>query len=458
MSLISALSYLKPIMNNTIDWLDLPNQPRMLLSALQFQFSQTQSWPPSKLASLQLEKARDLLSHATSNTQFYKDREYPIISNLDEWQQLPILSRSDVQKHAESLHSTSDLTASHGKTYKLRTSGSTGRPIEVLTSEKAQWFWKAITIRDHLWHKRNFDEVLAVIKYMGKNKGMSPGLKSKYWGSATATLYNTAPSISLNSSVDVEEQYQWLVNNKPGYLLTYPSLLKALSEINRQSHNPLSLQHISTIGENLTPGLHQLAKESFGCKPADIYSSQEAGYIALQCPKHNHYHIQAETTIVEILNDQDQPCQPGEMGRVIITPLQNYAMPLIRYEIGDYAIPGKTCDCGINLPVIEKILGRTRNIVSYPDGKKNWPSYNPMKIMDELPNAQFQLIQKDLQSITLKVATKLTIPLGKEHKIKNIINESMGYNFSITIEKTDKISRADTGKYEEFISEIENHV
>ena len=77
-----------------------------------------------------------------------------------------------------------------------------------------------------------------------------------------------------------------------------------------------------------------------------MYSSQEVGYIALQCPENESYHIQAENVLVEILDDDGLPCEPGEVGRVVVTALHNLATPLLRYDIGDYAEVGSPCSCG----------------------------------------------------------------------------------------------------------------
>ncbi|MED5442247.1 MAG: hypothetical protein VYA77_13125 [Pseudomonadota bacterium] len=183
-----------------------------------------------------------------------------------------------------------------------------------------------------------------------------------------------------------------------------------------------------------------------------MYSSQEIGYIALQCPKYDHYHIQQESCMVEILDENNQPCPPGVMGRVVVTTLQNYIMPLIRYEIGDYAVPGEGCDCGITLPVIKHIAGRTRNLLTYPDGRKTWPSYNPMALMEIFPLARFQLEQTAVNDITFRVMTEVEISSDAEQQAIKIIQDAMRHPFNITVEKADDLPRSAGGKYEEFKS------
>ena len=91
----------------------------------------------------------------------------------------------------------------------------------------------------------------------------------------------------------------------------------------------------------------------------DIYSCTEAGYLAFSCPEQGNLHVQAESVIVEVLDRAGKPCAPGEEGEVVVTPLLNFAMPLIRYAVGDRAVVGEPCACGRGLPTL-KTVGRSR--------------------------------------------------------------------------------------------------
>ena len=110
-----------------------------------------------------------------------------------------------------------------------------------------------------------------------------------------------------------------------------------------------------------------------------MYSSQEFGYIALQCPDAHTYHVQSEAVYVEILDGPGGPCRPGEVGRVVISTLHNYATPLLRYEMGDYAETGGDCVCGRTLPVLNRIVGRERNMWIMPNGQRMWPVFPPAR-------------------------------------------------------------------------------
>lgn len=436
------------------NWIDLPDIRRMRAASLQFQFSQTEKLAQDDLRRLQLHLLRALVQQSRQDVPFYRNRSYPAINSWEDWQQLPILTRRDVQQYREELRSDIDLREREGRSYPKRSSGSTGRPIEVLITDRTNLFWKAITLRDHLWQQRDFSQALAVIKQSGDDQTGPPGKRFRGWGESTGLLFKTGPSFMVSSRTDIREQYDWLRDLKPGYLLTYPSVLRELALLNLSSSEPIHFLDITTQGETLSPETRALAQQSFNCKICDLYSCQEVGYLAIQCPQTDHYHIQSETCLVEILDDQNRACRPGETGRVVVTHLHNHVMPLIRYEIGDYAVMGESCDCGIRLPVLQRILGRTRNLITYPDGSKQWPIYNMMKLVELQPNAQFQLIQKNLETLLLRIGTNNPVSEEARQAMALTINERLKSPFHVEFEIMAQIPRSKSGKFEDFISEV----
>ena len=186
-----------------------------------------------------------------------------------------------------------------------------------------------------------------------------------------------------------------------------------------------------------------------GAKLIDLYSSQEVGNIAMQCPDHDHYHIQSESSLVEILNDAGEPCKPGEAGRVVVTNLHNWAMPLLRYEIRDYAVVGEPCDCGRSLPVLKRILGRERNMVRLPNGEQRWPT-GFLKCAEIAPIRQFQFVQTRIDCIEGKLVTERPLSKEEEAALRSTLHETFGYPFELVFERVDAIPRKPNGKFEEF--------
>ncbi|WP_375293154.1 phenylacetate--CoA ligase family protein [Bradyrhizobium sp. sGM-13] len=201
----------------------------------------------------------------------------------------------------------------------------------------------------------------------GPGKALYPeGLRAESWGSSSATILKTGPLVSLNVATPIEQQVEWLQRHNPDYLLTHPTIVHRLADHCREQGVQLPrLKQVITIAENLKPEVRSAVREAWGVPLVDIYSTREIGYIALQCPDHEHYHIQSEHVLAEVLNEAGEPCAPGEVGKLLVTSLHNLAMPLIRYD-GDHVEVGQPCPCGRGLPVIQRILGRTQNMLVMP--------------------------------------------------------------------------------------------
>lgn len=437
--------------------ISIPSPQDATVIAMQHRLQKSEALPPAHHGSLQQQFIQNLLQHALNTVPYYQNHPDIIAMQGDiDWQRFPILTRAELQNNEQSLISQKPPTG-HGKYIDFRSSGSTGRPVHTRSTEYAQIYWQALTFRDHVWAKRDLSGKLAAIKFLPSDTANYPGINSHRWGTSPAAFGFHSPTCLLNSSTPTEQQYQWLCEQQPKYLVTYPSLLKELAKIQLRDNKLDTLHNISCIGENIPPLLRELVMKAFNCRIHDIYSSQEVGYMALQCPKSDKYHIQLENCLLEVLDENNQPCAPGQMGRVVVTPLHNYLMPLIRYEIGDYAIAGDSdcgCNCGVTLPVLDRIIGRTRNLVSYPNGNKSWPAYNPMALMELFPKSSFQIEQLSLENLRLNLQSSTKPTDEKCKKAQAIICEAIGYDFKIEICHVKELSRSSGGKFEEFISRI----
>ena len=319
-----------------------------------------------------------------------------------------------------------------------------------------QLFWDAFTLREHLWHQRDFSGKLAAIRSYATGDAVYPdGKMGGSWGRSAGPVCRTGPSCGLSIGSTIAQQAEWLQRHQPDYLLTYPSALEALARHCRDHRIALhGLREVRTLSEVVSPRLRSLCRTVWGVKLVDIYSAQEAGVIALQCPTGDHYHVQAEGVLVEVLDPQDRPCGPGEIGRLVITPLHNFAMPLVRYEIGDFAEVGSACACGRQLPVLKRIVGRVRNMMTLPDGGQAWPLIGDMFYRDIAPIRQFQIVQKSPQRLEMSIAADRPLTDEEEQRLRAVIRERSGHCFEIVFLYPEELPRGPGGKYEEFKSEL----
>jgi phenylacetate-CoA ligase len=138
----------------------------------------------------------------------------------------------------------------------------------------------------------------------------------------------------------------------------------------------------------------------------------------------------------------------------VVTALHNFATPLIRYEIGDYAEVGEPCACGRGLPVLKRILGRQRSFLVLPSGEKRFPEAR-MILTDIAPEIrQFQLTQKSLETIEVKLVAASPLTSAKESRVVQGLIEKFEHPFNYEFVYVDDIPRGANGKFEEFISEV----
>ncbi|NKB33070.1 MAG: AMP-binding protein [Pseudomonadales bacterium] len=426
-----------------------------------FQLQQSERWTPEQIAFAQSKQLHSVLIHCAKSVPAYSDilkaiefkEDTPITAQ--QWHSLPILRRGQIPKLGSLLEAT-QLDASHGKTMEVHTSGSTGTPIKVKKTAIDQLFYMAFNLRDHFWHKRNFKEKFAMIRTFDDGVANYPeGGRQANWGKPYTNLYQTGESVGLAITATIEQQLDWLQREQPGYLLAFPSVIAGLAQLSIDKKTELPfLKGVSALGESVDDSVRKLTQQAWDLELVDMYSAQEVGYMALQCPDGDGYHVQSEGVFMEVLDDENKPCGPGQSGRIVVTPLHNFAMPLVRYEIGDYGEVGKPCSCGRGLPTLNRILGRTRNLLVLPDGSKLWPRLSELRYSDIVPVKQFQMVQKNMEHLEVKLVTGNEVVLEQEQQLKELINSRIGHQFDIVFSYPDEIPRSATGKYEDFRSEI----
>ena len=437
-----------------IGWPAVPPPVGASMLAMQFQLQQSQWLPPEVLRERQLQQLAPVLRHAHETVPFYRQRfaaaRFDPRSGFASaaFFRLPLLTRADIQSAGDAL-ATKQLPPDHGKSLIFGSSGSTGEPIKVLGSEVTHFFGSALTLRDHLWHRRDLSGKLAAIRTMVESATMQG------WGPATDAVYSTGPSAMLSISNDIGVQLAWLVEQNPDYLLSHPSNVLALARRCLETGTRIeNLREVRTFGETLPPDLRNMCRRAWGVPVTDVYSAEEVSTIALQCPEHEHYHVQAENLLVEIIDAEGLPCAPGQVGRVVITTLHNFVMPLIRYANGDYAEVGEPCPCGRGLPVLKRIMGRQRNMLILPDGTQHWPSFPAEIWADIAPIRQIQLVQHSLRQIGVNLVIDQPLMPEQQQRFIRALQESLVYPFDIELLHVQQIERGSNCKYEGFISLI----
>lgn len=430
------------------------------LHSIFLQLERSQWLSAQVIQELQARQLDALLAHVWATVPWYHDRLHaagivpgqPVEPHA--WQSMELLTRRTLQEAGASLHS-SRVPAGHGGVQVNRTSGSTGEPVEVLRSGLDQLMWRAITLRDHAWQERDLTASLCSIR-AGVER-TADWTWTKGWGPATDALFDTGPRALLPIDTPVAEQVKWLAQRNPDYLLIYPSVLAALLRRLKSEGVGLSkLREVRTVGEVLPDATRVLCREVLGVPIVDLYSSNEVGNIALQCPESGLYHVQSESLLVEILDASGDPCGPGAVGRVVVTTLHGFAMPLLRYELRDYAEVAEPCACGRGLPSLKRIQGRVRNMLVTPQGDVRWPLVGFADYRKHAPVRQYQIAQLARDHIEFRLVTDRPLTADEEAALAATLRGSLGDFARIDFRYFPDLPLGASGKFEEFVSLLPN--
>jgi phenylacetate-CoA ligase len=403
-------------------------------------------WDGARIERGQRRRLEQVVRHAVETVPFYRGRE-------PRFDTLPIVTRRDLQDHADALLSTK-IPARVGRQYPKRSSGSTGEPVKVVRTELEQVYWRALTIRDHLWHGRDLGGTLCTIRASARNSGRADEAVRKGWGAAADFFGGTGKLAMIPLATDIGRQAAWLRRHDPHYLLSYPSNLLALTEhFERHGLALPRLREVRSVGETLTAEAAARLRAAWKVPVTDLYSTEEVGIVALQCPSGSGlYHLQAESVKVEILDEAGGPCAAGAAGRVVVSNLHNFAMPLLRYDLGDYAEAGGACPCGRGLPTLKRVLGRRRNMLVLPGGERRWPLSGLYEYRDIAPIRRAQMVQLDLGRVEMRLVSDRPVTRDEERRLTEVIHRWVGHPFQVSFKYLDAFPQKANGKFEDFIS------
>lgn len=332
----------------------------------------------------------------------------------------------------------------HLPTHWATTSGSTGVPLKVQCTAITRAIGMALVPWTHLTSGTDFSWRMASVKPTNIAVG-----QSESWDPASSLLFDVGPMLSISSSEDILTQLDKLEDFQPDALIVFPSVLKEYTYLwDKGVRKPLKLKVIRTMGETLCNETREIARELTGAKVLDTYSSSEVGRIATQVSPDFPYLTNTYSLIVEVLNDNGARCLPGETGRVVVTDLFNYATPLIRYDIGDYAVPYDSYHHKLT-----EVKGRSRNMITLPDGRKVWPLVGYREFSEVVPIRQFHIQQVEPDRLKAKFFVDCLPDPEDMEKVRNIIRKSLGYCFDIDDSyQVEPLAKGANGKMEDFVS------
>ena len=400
-----------------------------------------------------------LVRHARAHVPFYRDRLQSLFGpddafDFSRWPQVPVLDRQEAAQ-ANTRVSAPELPESYGVIHEITTSGTTGIPLSFSVNGLVSTAGNGALTLLARWHGMDTSRPLAMIKmYSAKDiPPMPEGFHGKGWSQASPD----ADTFGIDMRTPLDQQLVWLESRKAPYLITSASHATAIAyAAGADRSRALGLEIIFSTAETVLARARNIVRENFGAKLVALYSCQEIGMIAMECPVSGQYHVIIDNVLVEIVRPDGSLVAPGETGRVLVTGLYNYATPFIRYAIGDIATAAaECCPCGRSLPLIEQIEGRTRAEFIFRDGTRIWPrALHAEAIRAFVPFREFQMVQVDHDVIEFRY-----IPQSGEHApdlagLKMYGRKNIHPSVDIRAITVVEFPRGRAGKHEHFLSLI----
>jgi len=404
----------------------------------------------------QAESLHALIRHAYATVPYYRDvmDERGIspgeLVGPESLRKLPLLTRGILAAQSNRLISATAVRNSLSVNY---SSGSTGARAEFWQDDAFRQWQRALQLRTYEWcgdwrlgepflllwgseiywsHKQTIDRVehLLTNRREYNTFRLSPALIQRF----LAVLQRWGPAL----------------------ISTYATAIHVLSkEAERQGlsfHIPRGIQ---TTSEPITPAMRETVRRVFGCPVWDKYGLRETGMVAHESPLHDGMCVQVENVYVEFLRDDGTPCVPGEIGRVVLTSLTNWAMPLIRYETNDLAAPvAGTCPSGRGFPRMTAVSGRLQDLVVTPAGDYIDAYFFSYLIMRFRQIHWFQVVQREIDRLCIRIYAPEGLDAATRRDLANRIRHHCGFAFTLDFEFLARMPESSTGKFRLCVSEL----
>lgn len=407
-----------------------------------------------KLKGHQRDVASTFLQHVDRHMPFYRERLNPIRRpdgsyNFDQWHEVPILTKADIKSHAHHLQCPV-IPKEHGQIVFTQSSASTGTPLRIPSTQLTGLATACASYRHLKSQNIDWSYDLAFIRAFRHQPPPFDGASnhSERWGPAWLPEKERGHQHPLSVLYNPKFQLNWLAELEPVYVNTIASNIMRLVRTAAEGTGKLpEIKAFLSVGETVTDDLREQCREHLGCEIIDVLATSECGTIAVQCPVSGGYHIQSELAIVEILNDDGKPSAYGQPGRVVVTPLFNLAMPLIRYQFEDYVTLAEPCPCGRPAPLIGKILGRRSNLFTFADGTFGQLNLSSSEMAHYLGTSRWQVVQAQARTAEVHYMTQKDSGNVDEAAAVDYVRKFTGDNVAISCRRVPALGPSPAGKF-----------
>jgi len=419
--------------------------------ALVAEFKSRERWTIAQFKAYQEQQLQRVLQVAWQ-APFYRQVFYtvgitPNLPPFEALKKLPFLSKETLRTHAQDL--LSQNPPSKG-TMVFKSSGTTGTPTEIYYTPEFHALELAVPeARNLSWGHVNYHDrrvMFGVRKVCRYDQSKPPFWRfSPVENMAYASIYHLSPEF-------LPYYLEFLRVYRPAIIMGYPSALQTIAHYALATNELPPAQAIITTSETVTTQARRALEAAWKCRVYDRYGAVEGCLFASQC-EYGRYHVCPEVGIIEIVDQNGQPCPPNVLGEVICTGLQNTLQPLIRYRIGDAARWSieQSCSCGRAMPILEAVEGRFEDICYTPDGSQMLRFDTVFKGVENIREAQ--VVQDRLNLFTIYVVPTNGFDQHDVAQIKNNMVQHVGH-IETRVKPVSSIARSPSGKFRAVICNL----
>ena len=431
----------------------MPNFPKLLWYL--YNSLNRLHWDRQQLEKFQTKRLRSIVEHAYDSVPFYHERFtqagiYPnAIKSLSDLSKLPLIKKEELRREDPKRLVSSNYELTRLKV--RRTSGSSGKPFQIYIDSSEDAWRKAIYMR-------------ANISCGQKMRDRWVALTAPHHFSDTTNIQRrlgifAEKCISVFESVD--EQIKQVENARPDVLDGYSSSLLLLAkEVEQRKIETITPRIIFGTAELIDSLSIKYVEKTFNASFYDQFGCSEVDRTAWQCPEKVGYHMDIDSVITQFVDENGNEVSTGEKGEVAYTSLFNYAMPLIRYAVGDVGVPSdEECPCGRSLPLMKVVEGRKDSLLHLPSGRLLSPRAITNAVAEFIDKiVQYRVVQRKIDLLEIYIQKKNHVDEGQlQTELVKHLNSLLSLDkqyVSINVEFVKEMPKSKTGKLMAVSSEL----
>jgi phenylacetate-CoA ligase len=422
-------------------------------------FARIESLSSHEIHELQLDGLRKLMEHVYHNCSYYREifratEATPSdIESIEDLQKFPILTKEKIQTNLDRILARN---ISSQNRMKSSTGGSTGMPLVFYRDYRCRDLKLAMQMNFMRWYGFQPGDTELFFWGASQDYDRSTSLRSRLARRFASRQWFV--DIDDLKGSNFERTVKRLSRLKPKVVAAYPNILYAFAQKVDSSGIGLKFPKVMVTAEQIFEHQREFIEKVFSAEVFEQYGAREFGSIASECKRHDGLHYFAPGIVLETVAPDGRPAG-NKLGNLLVTDLWNYAMPLVRYRVGDLAqLDYNQCGCGCMLPIIGKVAGRTVDVITRPNGEIIAGESLIAVVRKSEVRAQTQIIQAAPDRFLIRYVADDVMPENKVWFIKSGFEHLFGQSAEVEFKRVQAIEREKSGKFRYIKSEIKSFI